>query len=361
MTDTLLPSAVAGLTYQPEAIEAELVCTAVRDETHDVKTIVLARDSAEPLAFLPGQYLTVTVEVDGEQLQRCYSIASASTGAAEVSLTVKRTAGGPVSSWLHDHLQPGDRLQVAGPFGVFSHAVHPAEKYLLLSAGSGITPVMSMLRTLAHRGEAADVVFVHSARTPADIIFRHELEQLATLPGCSVTVVCESELPDEAWSGPTGLLSLRTLLTVAPDAYDREVFTCGPPGYMRAVRDLLELAAVDPERCHEENFDLAARAGDTVDDGVEPPAGGERYAVRFLRSERTVECHAGETILAAARRHGLPLPSMCTQGMCGTCLTSLVEGQVDMQHAGGISRRQVDEGKILACCSRPLGDVTLDA
>src|SRR5699024_9897773 len=151
-----------------------------------------------------------------------------------------------------------------------------------------------------------------------------------------VTTVCEGDSPDEQWSGPTGRLGLRTLLGV-PDLHDREVFTCGPPAYMESVRQLLEMAGVDPARCHEESFDL--RAGTPRPEDVD--LSGPRYAGQLSRTGRSVECAAGETLLHAVHRAGLNPPSMCAQGMCGTCKTRLLAGQVDMRHAGGIRRRDI--------------------
>ena len=198
-------------------------------------------------------------------------------------------------------------------------------------------------------------MFVHSARTPDDIVFRRELEAIAARPGFSVTAVCETDSPVERWTGPTGRLSLRTLLPLAPDLHDREVFTCGPTGYMASVRELLALAGVDPARCHEESF--------VLDAGVPaPPSGaGTAHAVEFRLSGRTVECGSDESILDAALRAGLRPPSMCTEGVCGTCKTGLLAGEVDMRHAGGIRPREIDRGQILLCCSTPLGDVAVDA
>ena len=339
-------------------IDERLVCTRVDEVTHDVKSFTLARPGGRPLAFDAGQYLTLTVETDAGDLQRCYTIASPPSRPDLLTITVKRVPDGPVSAWLHDRLRVCDTVQATGPHGRFTAARHPSPRYLFLSAGSGITPVMSMTRLLHDGPEPCDVVFVHSARSPRDIIFRDELELLAGRAGVAVTVVCEGEAPDEPWEGPTGLLNLRTLLRVAPDLHEREVFTCGPPPYMEAVRDMLDLAGVDPERCHVESFDLAARRRQT---SGEPEPGGPTYAVEFRRSGRTVECRAEESLLDAALRAGLRPPSMCREGICGTCRTPLLSGPVDLQHAGGIRDRDVERGDILLCCSRPCGDVAVDA
>lgn len=367
---TLVHEHAAGLGGEgrPEGIDERVVCTRVDVVTHDVTSFALARAGGAPLAFEPGQYLTVTVVVDGAELQRCYTISSPPTRAGELTITVKRVPGGPVSNWLHDHLAVGDTLPVTGPSGSFSLARHPAARYLFLSAGSGITPGMSMTRMLADRADRADraghtdpadVVLVHSARTPDDIIFRRELEAIAARPGFAVTAVCEADSLDEPWAGPRGRLSLRTLLRLAPDLHRREVFTCGPPGYMASVREMLAAAGVDPARCHEESFDLGQPSTPPSAPAKEHLAAS--HAVQLRRSGRTIACATGESILAAALRAGISPPSMCGEGVCGTCKTGLLAGDVDMRHAGGIRRREIDRGQILLCCSTPLGDVEVDA
>lgn len=359
MTQALAHDGAAEPVGIPGQIDERLVCTRIEQVTHDVKSFVLARPGGRPLAFDPGQYLTLTVATGAGELQRCYSISSPPTRPDLVTITVKRVADGPVSAWLHDRLAVGDTLSATGPHGRFSTARHPAPAYLFLSAGSGITPVMSMTRVLHEQPAPVDLVFVHSARSPRDVIFRDELDAMAGRAGLAVTVICEQVPDDDSWSGPTGVLSLRTLLRVAPDLHDREVFSCGPPGYMHAVRELLELAGVDPERCHEESFDLADRASTAH---RSPPAGvAELHSVELRRSGVTLECRADESILDAALRAGLRPPSMCREGMCGTCRATLLAGEVDMEHAGGIRPKEVEDGQVLLCCSRPLGNVSVDA
>lgn len=246
-----------------------------------------------------------------------------------------------------------------GPLGVFSTDNHPAGAYLFLSAGSGITPLMSMTRTLHGCGSPADDVFVHSAPTPADIIFRRELEALdAADPNLRVTFVCESDSTDEPWAGRRGRLTLPMLLDVVPDLTEREVFTCGPAPYMTAVRALFQQAGADPRRCHEESFVLAdppAPVATTHDDAA------ASYSVELTRTGRRFACDTGTTILAAAARAGLSLPSSCAEGVCGTCKSTLLRGSVDMHHAGGIRPREIAANQILLCCSTPREDLALDA
>lgn len=338
-------------------IDEALVCRRIVTVTHDVTSFVLGSPTGRTFAFDAGQYVTVSAVIDGARVERCYTISSPSTRTDELTITVKRVPGGPMSNWLHDTLAAGDRLQVTGPMGRFATAAHPAPKYLFLSAGSGITPVMSMTRTLLEHGDAAlDVVFAHSARSPRDIIFRSALERIAAAgAGVRVTTICE-DAADERWDGPRGRLSLELLLAIAPDLCDREVFTCGPAPYMDGVREMLRALGADPARCHEESFDLGGTTSVDV-----PPTSGGTFGVQFRRSGRSIECPSGTSVLQAALQAGIPLPSSCGEGVCGTCKTTVLSGSVDMQHAGGIRPREIAAGKALLCCSTPLDDLVLDA
>jgi ferredoxin-NADP reductase len=344
-----------------DEIDQELVCTGILQVTHDVKTFVLHSPDPRYFEFRAGQYLTIIVDVGGHRLERCYTISSPSTRPDLLTITVKRVPGGPVSNWLHDRLSVGDRVWVSGPFGRFTLDDHPARKHLFLSAGSGITPLMSMTRTMHDLADPYDVVFVHSARTPADIVFRDELEALAVAgSGLRVTTVCEADAGDARWWGERGRLNLPMLTGVVSDLHDREVFVCGPPAYMDSVRSLLAEAGVDPARCHEESFLLGGTArpeGDASSNGT-APAG---FAVEFRRSGRVVTCDADTNVLDAAAKAGIALPSSCGEGVCGTCKSTLLEGSVDMQHGGGIRPREIARQQILVCCSKPLENLVIDA
>lgn len=355
MTDMLTtPGLMAG--PRIAEIDGALVCRRIIDVTHDVKTFEFGPPGGAALDFWPGQYLTFRFIVDGHAVERCYTLSSSPTRPEHLAITVKRVPGGPVSNWLHDWLRVGDAVGASGPFGRFSSAIHPAERYLFLSGGSGITPMMSMVRAICDRAEPADVAFVHAARSPRDIVFREELDLIAADARVAVAAVCEDDAPGEAWLGARGRLSLPTLLALVPDLLDREIFTCGPAGFMAAVREMLGLLGHDPARYHEESFDLGA-----ANPASETAPAGVRHRVEFRRSGRTVECAEGDTLLAAAARSGLALPSSCAEGVCGTCKSSLLAGRVDMRHAGGIRPREEAEGRILLCCSTPCEDVIVDA
>jgi ferredoxin-NADP reductase len=338
--------------------DGRLVCLAVRPETHDVKTFLFAPATPGAFRFTPGQFLTFTFEIGGQAVSRCYTISSPPTRPDRATITVKRVPGGPVSNWLHDNMRPGGTASALGPFGSFTSFAHPARKYLFLSGGSGITPLMSMARAYHDLGENPDIVFVHNARAPADIIFRGELATMARQsPNFRFAPICEADAPDEAWAGYRGRISPSLLQQIAPDFREREIFTCGPSLYMAAVRGLLGDAGFDMAHYHEESFDFAEML---EEEAAEAAADAAAFRIEFTKSGRTVTCDAGTTILAAARTAGLKLPSACTKGICGTCKSGLISGQVEMNHGGGIRQREIDRGLILLCCSKPRTDLVID-
>lgn len=346
----------------PSSEQQTLTCCRVVDETHDVRSFAFRTSDGLPVRFEPGQFMTVSANVQGRPVERCYTISSPPTRPYLLSITVKRVPGGIMSNWLHNNMKPGSQLKAYGPSGTFTPTAAPAPKSLYLSAGSGVTPLMSMTRASIDLGLDRDIAFVHSARTPADIVFREELERLAKLsPRLRLFFVCEGIGNEEDWAGATGRLSLELLSEWLPDYTDREVFTCGPAGYMGAVRDLLREGGHDPVRYHQESFDISA--------GVAPvPAPApqesitaqETFTVKLARSARTFTMNPSDTVLAAAKKAGVVIASSCSQGMCGTCKTRVLEGTVDMHHNGGIRDRDVQKGFRLLCCSRPTSDLVLE-
>lgn len=346
----------------PSHEQRTLVCCRVTDETHDVRTFVFASEAGQPCSFEPGQFITVSAEIEGRTVSRCYTISSPPTRPYTLSITVKRTPGGAMSNWLHANMAAGKTLSAFGPAGVFTPSAGPSQKALYLSAGSGVTPLMAMTRAAFDLGQNRDVVFVHSARTPEDIIFANELAALEQISSAfRVIHICEAQGREGNWQGPIGRLSLDLLKARVPDYREREVFTCGPAGYMDAVRKLLLDGQHDPMRYHQESFNFAETV-EVVEAAPEQRPGEQTstFTVRLARSGKSFTMEPSETVLAAARKAGVPLPSSCSQGICGTCKTKLLEGTVEMKHNGGIRPREIDKGLRLMCCSKPTSDLVLD-
>lgn len=337
-----------------------LHCVQIIKESADVKTFVLAAPGRH-FRYLPGQFLTLELQIDGQAVNRCYTLSSSPTRPHLAAITVKRVTGGLVSNWLHDHMQAGSALQALGPAGEFSCFTRPAVNYLVLAGGSGITPLMSMLRALHDLGADADVVLVQCARTPDDLLFRDELVLMAQrMPRWRLAWLCDGPGTRAGWTGPLGRLDAAMLARIAPDVLTRDIYTCGPAPFMASVREMLGQMRADMGRYREESFAFAAPA--VVDPPQQAPADAKaaRYAVTLQKSGRRFECSGEQTLLQAALEAGVRLPHSCSSGACGTCKTQKLSGEVEMKHGGGIRPREVVQGWVLPCCSRPLGDVVLD-
>ncbi|ALZ83393.1 hybrid-cluster NAD(P)-dependent oxidoreductase [Pseudomonas oryzihabitans] len=336
-----------------------LECCAIRIETADVRTFVFRCPDFVALAFEPGQFITLSLTIDGQSQSRCYTLSSTPTRPFSFAITVKRVPGGPVSNWLHDHLEVGSRLLATGPAGIFTPVGHPQRKLLYLSAGSGVTPLMAMTRAAFDLGSDPDIAFVHSARTPQDIIFRDELAHLqAAQRHLKVFAICEASGAEADWQGPVGRLDLALLERLVPDFREREVFTCGPQGYMGAVQRTLREGGFDLSHYHQESFTIGSPTAFV--ETVPTTASDALFTITLARSGKVFSMPGDQTVLTAAKRAGAIVPSSCGQGLCGTCKTALLDGQVEMQHAGGIRQREIDRGFRLLCCSKPTSDLVLD-
>ena len=337
-----------------------LECVAVIPEAPDVKTFVFRPPSGATFLYRAGQFITLDLPVPGGNIQRTYTLSSSPTINAYVTVTVKAQAGSVAGRWMIDHLTPGTRIKAYGPAGVFHLPRQPDGKYLFISAGSGVTPMMSMAAVLWERGEDPDVTFIQCARRPSDLIFRKKLEYMASrVQGLKLHFVVRQEDPFEVWTGYRGRFNQLMLGLMSPDYLDRDVYCCGPEAFMHAVRDMLNGLGYDMRRYHQESFlspvETIAEM-QVIDDVVPQDVAAE---LCFTLSGITTPCKQTDTILSVARASGLNIPSGCTFGVCGTCKTRKISGEVHMVHSGGISDEDIAAGFILACCSKPLGRVAV--
>lgn len=305
---------------------ALLRCTAVREEVPGVKTFTFVRADGRRFAWDAGQYLTLRLESPEGPLYRSYTIASAPGG--DPQLTVKRLEDGRASAWLHDHGRLGFTVLAEAVGGSFTLRAHPWDSLLFLGAGSGVTPLMAMLRWIASADLPVDVAFHQSARTRAEVLFGDELEALQAQLGPRLTVATRV-------TAEQGRLDRQSLVTFCPDLRERRAFVSGPAGYRAAVRGLLSASGLKLDRrYHEELFG---------EEALEAPTDAEPGTVRFLRTEKSVASDGRTTVLQLAERLGIDLPSSCRSGDCGTCRVRLATGEW-----------------VLACRSFPRGDVSVD-
>ncbi|CAN7165665.1 FAD-binding oxidoreductase [Pararhizobium sp. LjRoot238] len=351
--------APVGQAYWNPDTDNELLCIDVHPETPDVKTFTFVSKDGKHIAFAAGQYFAFDVGAGDDTETRCYSISSSPLRTNAISITVKRVPGGNASNWLHDYLAPGAVVQANGPLGQFVRPMRPNQKYLLLSGGSGITPVMSMARELADMTLPMDVIFLHAGRSPGDLIFRNELASLATrLKGFRLYFLPETLTGETSWSGLNGRISRELFQLIIPDLSERVIMCCGPAPFMAAARKISAELGVTPENYIEESFDAAV-----IEDASIPLAEQaelKSFKVEFARQSRTLDVTSEQTVLSCAKKAGVKIPSSCSNGLCGTCKSKLVRGTVDMKHNGGIRQREIDAGFFLPCCSKPLSDLVIE-
>ncbi|WP_375259683.1 2Fe-2S iron-sulfur cluster-binding protein [Citreimonas sp.] len=337
-----------------------LECVSTLPEAPNVVTFTFQAPSGALFCYKPGQFITLELPVPGGPLHRTYTISSSPSRPSSLTITVKAQEGSLGTRWMLDNLRPGMRLRATGPGGAFSYLNVAAEKYLFISAGSGITPMMSMATHMYDAGRDPDIAFINCARRPSEIIFRERLEHMASrITGIELAWVVEDSDRYHPWTGYRGFLNQLILGLAAPDYLEREVFCCGPEPFMQAVREALSGLGYDMERYHQESFHAPLPDTGDVPEGVTLDDAA-RAEIAFAASGVTTECAETETLLAAARNAGIVIPSGCTFGVCGTCKVRKTAGQVHMVHNGGITDEDIAAGYVLACCSNPIGRVTLD-
>lgn len=337
-----------------------LECLSATVEAPDVMTFTFRSDKDNWFRYLPGQFVTLELPVGREPVMRTYTLSSTPSRPLTVAVTVKAQKESIGTRWMFENLRPGMKLKAFGPLGDFSHIRHPGEKYLFISAGSGVTPMMAMTRYMSDVAPLSDIAFINCARSPSDIIFRSELEYLARfMPNLSLGLIVEGTAQTELWSGLKGRIDRAKIALLCPDFLDRTVFCCGPELFMDFVRSGLESAGFDLSRFHQESFLPAS----TLLEPEEPITidGATAHSVKFAFAGKSATCGAGQTILQAARSAGVRIGAACESGLCGTCRVMKVSGEVEMSHNGGILDDEIEEGYILACCSRPLTDVEVEA
>ncbi len=330
----------------------KLTVVEIRPETRDVKTFVLLPEGGA-LAYEAGQSMTLRLSPDGEPQFRTFSLASAPGRDETVAMTIKAHAAGRATRWLHDTLKVGDVIEGRRPRGRFTLARRTDAPLALVSAGSGASPLMAMLRHLAGTEPETDIAWLHAARTPDDLLFPRVLADLQErMPKLSVALVASR--PSPGWFGYAGRLSRRLVSVAIPDFGRREAFCCGPNGFMDEARLIHAAEGGLRERFHIEHFGAVSPPAPAAIASDAPAAG---FAIRF--NDKSFSARADETLLQAATRQAIVIPCGCASGMCGTCRVTLVAGAVAMQHEGGISAEEEAQGYILACSSRPRSDVTI--
>lgn len=324
----------------------------VVDETADARSFVVEvpPELADVFRYSAGQHLTFKVEVGGKELLRCYSLASSPDCESEHKVTVKRVADGRVSQWMNDHLREGDTVHVLPPAGRFVLR-ESARPIVLFGGGSGITPVISLIKSALVRTDRR-LKLIYANRDDASVIFKDELAALREKHPDRLAIVHSLDDRD-------GFLTPQRVRDLVANDTDAHFYLCGPGAFMEVAEQGLEDAGVGPDRVfkelfvspedHEPTAEDLARAAE-ADAGA---AGCQRLIVTVDGATHEIPYAEGRTVLQTARDAGVEPPFSCEDGYCSCCMAKLVEGQVKMRKNDCLTQRDLDQGWVLTCQSVP--------
>ena len=347
---------MTGLHFHPLRVRE------LRVDTDDamVVSFEVPEELGESFAFQPGQYLTLRHVHGGEDLRRSYSICA---GAGEgLRVGVRRVSGGVFSNWLHQHLKAGDTIEAMEPQGRFGAAAAPAaapRHLLCIAGGSGITPVLSIVKTVLAGEPRSRVTLLYGNRSAASTMFKEELEDLKNryLTRLALHPVFSREQVDSPLnSGRLDRDKIERFLPIIGIETVDQAFVCGPHALNDEVEAALLAAGLAPGRIHVERFGVPPSAADAT---LHAPREGDATTARITVVRDGLTREVGfqpddESILAAASRAGMDVPFSCKSGVCATCRAKLLEGQVRMDRNFALEKADLDAGFILTCQAHPL-------
>lgn len=344
----------------------ELTIARIFKETHDVKTIRLVPVDGGPLPFThtAGQYLNLALTIDGKRVNRSYTIASPPTRNNYCEISVKFDPKGVGSRHLHETWHEGQRVKVSAPAGRFVFAGHEAERVLLIAGGVGITPMMSVIRSLTDRGWRGEIGLLYSVRAVRDIVFRQELDYLQSrFPNLRVETLVSMD-PETPWDGLRGRINGAVISKFMPALAGTRVMLCGPAPMMTAMREILVGLGVPTGDVQQEEFASPPAVEETpatvaAADAIH--AEGVIATIVFQRSGKTAEATGEQTLLEAAEDAGVSIPYECRSGICGQCKTRLVSGRVTMDVQDALTAGDRAKGFVLACQAHALQDLAVEA
>ncbi|CRK57817.1 Probable phenylacetic acid degradation NADH oxidoreductase paaE [Alloactinosynnema sp. L-07] len=326
-------------------------------ETADAHSLVLEPVDGSPVSYRPGQFITIRVPSDRDGgAARCYSLCSSPALDEKPKVTVKRTAGGYASNWICDHVVAGTVLDVLKPSGTFTPKDFD-DDLLLFAGGSGITPVLSILKTSLYVGTGA-VTLVYANRDPGSVIFGDELAALSGAFGDRLEVLDWLESTD-------GLPTADRVAAVLAARPGRQSYICGPGPFMDLVAGTLRSGGVPTDHVHVERFtSLHENPFDAVSVVLETGTPESTVEVTLDGDTRSVTWPQGNRLLDVLLAAGIEAPFSCREGACSACACVLLEGEVDLERNEVLDAADLADGLILACQARPRTDrlrVTYDA
>jgi ring-1,2-phenylacetyl-CoA epoxidase subunit PaaE len=336
------------------------------EETADTKTFVFWQPIHQAVSYKAGQFITVILEIDGKKERRSYSMSS-SPREASLAITVKKVSKGLVSNYLFNQIKVGDAIEVMEPMGHFVAEPDPefARNIVLFGGGSGITPLMSIIKTILPAEQKSRVFLIYGSRSEGEIIFKKQLDQLEMQYQGRLKVIHVLSKPSYTWTGyKTRINQASAVIFLKQDVGinipDAEYYLCGPEGMMEQVTNALQLFNVPAEQIHKEHFFESLQKHETKEEETEGLK-QQTVKIKYEGKEYSVLVKPQETILEAALNQNIDLPYSCQAGMCTACMGICVSGKIQMDEEDGLTDREIAKGYVLTCVSHPLtSDVVVE-
>lgn len=356
-----------------------LVCRKIQIETHDVKTFIFSTPKPQALVdwrYHAGQHLNFTVKMAGTVQNCCYTLSSSPTTSDYVSITIKRIPQGKVSNYFHDHFKLGQSIEVQEVAGNFYLGDSIPENVLLISAGSGITPMLSMLRFMVDKQCNNRVIFIHSAKQERDLIAQAEISNLARQHGNCQIIYTLTQDTSSQWYGFQGRLNEHMFDNIEQISHYQS-FVCGPKLFRKTAQQLLYKLGLQPSNYHDESFgeheyfkeqssaveennSISApviKSQKVLSQSLRPQSSKTKVSIYFSRWKKRYQGNKQDSLLDQGEAAGLILPYSCRAGCCGSCKAKLISGQVKQNSTDGLSVSEQQQGYILLCSCSALTDV----
>lgn len=337
-------------------------------ETDDAVSIVFYNPENN-ITYLPGQYLTLILNIEGDEIRRSYSLSSSPDVDSSLCVTVKKVDNGNVSKYLVDEVKPGDELKVMEPKGNFTTEFNKENErsFVLFAGGSGMTPIMSIMKSALVSEPKSDITLIYQNRTEDSIIYKKLLDELEDKYHDRLKVIHILSKPDENWDGLEGRMSREIILDIFKrnqiKADRSSVFTCGPQGMMDTVESALDALSIDKKKRHKESFYSPGTKTNetTVAEEKRNSDTESRITILLDNEEHEIVVKSNEYILETALDADINMPFSCQGGICTSCRGKLLSGNVKMDDPDGLSDEEIEEGYILTCVSHPVSkDVKIE-
>lgn len=336
-------------------------------ETADAITIVFNKPGTN-VSYKSGQFLTFILEIGGEKLRRSYSLSSSPYADENWAVSVKKVKGGKVSSYLVDHLKVGDIIETMAPAGIFTYEpiVTNSSDIVLIGAGSGITPLYSILHSTLTVEKNSRVFLLYANRNEESVILKKNIEALQTQYSQRffyAPIYSQPLSNNSALSGRMDQDKIKQLLENFKliNYSTATFFVCGPQGMMDETFQALDLLKVPHNQVRKESFVSASNSSETKTTTVDTSTSGVVVGIKYGKQEYKVNVAPGQTILEAALDQNIDLPYSCQSGMCTACMGKCKNGQIKMDDPDGLSDNEIKQGFVLTCVGRPLtADVLIE-